>query len=363
MGSVNDGRRVRLWDVDEMVSSYGVDARVYKPSDENSFAPEIDTIGAAAVDKASEIVIVGSETGKIAAFDSATGTLRWVRPSKLQAVAVATAVLETRTVAVLASRGGLALFDLQTGAEIGSPFPAGRWIFSVATQVIDATPLCFVATQIEEQFYGVRVFDLRTCEEKFVNRQVLGERDQWLHMGGFKDKSLQNVCVTIDHAGEPIILMAGPYSFVRKFGWPPDLYRAVSLGMEEKYGNMYVHSLSAGKLGGKLVAAAGNERGLLAVWDLESNELLHQIEGAHKGSITALAIADWFGTGARISGGSGYVRVWSASLQPMLEIDFEERILSLAPLSGTRLLVATAKGVTAIEIRAHVSDVLTVGAL
>lgn len=240
------------------------------------------------------------------------------------------------------------MFDIETGIGVGPEMSAGNWILSISTQLVAGAPLCFVATSVANGRYGVCVFDLATGEEMTIPP---GRPGQYLQIKEFKEKTLEAVCVPLDNQGEPIILIAGPYSLVRKWEWPPDPNKSVSLDMREEYGNMYVHSLAAGRLAGKPVAAAGNERGLLAVWDLQTNALLHRVESAHRGSITALAIANWFGTGALISGGSGYVRVWSASLQPIFLIDFEARIVAIATLKEKRFVVATEKGLAVIAIR------------
>lgn len=360
MASVDDGKRVRLWDIDEMVSSYSNtgDARVFTSSAGSTFAPEIDSIGAAAVDEASGTIIVGAQNGKIAAFDAANGDLRWAHLSqpRLHVMAAAAVDVDGRRIVVQGGSGGaLRMLDIETGTGIGPPMQAGRWVCSLITQIIDGAPLCFVATDIKDEdgfrYYEVCVFDLRSGEEKVVHLQPRFGASKRLQIDAYQDKILEAVCVPLDDQGRPIVLIAGPYSFVRKWTWPPNLYKSVDLDMQEPIGNMYVKSLAAGKLAGRLVAAAGNEEGLLAVWDLKTNALLHRVESAHRGSISALAVADWFGSGALVSGGSGCVRVWSAALELMLEIDLEARIVALAPLTGTRLFVATDKGLSVLALR------------
>jgi WD40 repeat protein len=349
LASVDDATRVRLWDVDEMIAGCEVEASVSKDSVGHTFFQGLDTLTALAVDPASSAVLVGATVGTIAALDAATGSVRWERSSGLDNVAAAIAEVDGRQVVVFAGlHGALRMFDIANGVEIGPVMTAGSWITSVATAVIDTTPVCIVTTNAgtNRPDYRIVLLDLRTGEELRIHAPSSRRRpdqDGRLRIDGYEDKTLERACVTLT-GGQPVMLAAGPYSFVRKWNWPPGETR-LDLSMQETVGNMYVHSLAAGTLAGRPVAAAGNERGLFCVWDLESNALLRRIEHAHEREITAVAILDWFGSGAVVTGGSGYVRLWSSQFQPLLQLDFDARIVGLAPIREGELIAATEKGV------------------
>jgi len=216
--------------------------------------------------------------------------------------------------------------------------------------VIDGVPLCFAAVGLNNG-YEIRICNLRTGEEVMFRDRTWSSRnkDGRLRIPYYEDKTLECVAVPI-LKGKPLLLAAGPYSFVSKWTWPPE-QDPVSLDMEEPVGNEYVHSLAVGTLTGRAVVAAGNECGLLAVWDLQTDELLYRIERAHSGPISALAVSNWFGSGEIISAGAGYVRVWSASLTPMFDINIEQPVSGLVALSEQRLIVATDRGLIMITAR------------
>ena len=189
----------------------------------------------------------------------------------------------------------------------------------IRTQVSNGPGTAFVATQFDSQRYGVSLIDLRTGQEQFP----LGKEERF-RISGYDDKALERISVPVDEDGQPILLLAGPFSFVQRRTWSQFPFRRATLDMKESVGNTYVHSLAAGRLGDKLVAAAGNERGLIAVWDLKTNSLLHRVEAAHA-DVTSLTFTDWFLSGTLISGGTSHAHIQSKQTQSNRHIRNQQR--------------------------------------
>lgn len=260
--------------------------------------------------------------------------------------------VDGRTVVVVATvRGTLVMLDVSTGEMIGTPMRREAWSQSIATTVIDGVPLCFLATKFSSSKYGVAVVDLRTGRERPVGRRRKNaDEPARLEVAGYQDKPLNVVALPVDSEGRRVVLIGGPFSFLRKWTWPPDTRVRRTLEMHEPVPNTYVTCLAASTLERRFVAVAGNERGLLAVWDLATDELLARCPAAHQDRVTALGLAEWSGRGVIVSGGSSHVRFWSMSLELVFEINMEAPIVALTPLPDGQLVVVTQKGIVSLEI-------------
>ena len=120
-------------------------------SAESAIFPEID-VGASVFDEVSETIIVGARTGMMGAFDAHSGAVRWSHVSKprLSVAGAALADVDGRRFVVLADRhGALKMFHVETGVPLERTMQAGEWLTSIATQMIDGDPLCFVATELD----------------------------------------------------------------------------------------------------------------------------------------------------------------------------------------------------------------------
>ena len=348
LATVDDATRVRLWDIGEMVDSSEVEARS-TASEGRMFRPGPDTLTALAVDAASSTLFVGDRMGKIVGLDTATGSVRWESFFGGDIVAAAIAEVDGRRVVVFAlQQGELRMFDVVSGAPVGPGMNAGHSISAIATHEMENATLCFVATQVvpNRPDNRILVLDLQTGQEVHIlaptSWGIQISDDGRLGIYGYSDKSVEALCVA-RVGGQPVLLGAGPYSFVGAWTLPPT-EPMVTLEMDEAVGNTYVYSVAAGTLRGRTIVAAGNRLGLLCVWDLATHELLHRIEGAHASWISAIAVVDWFDVGAVLTGGSGHLRLWSPQLELLQTVDFESPVVGISPLQEGELIVATHKG-------------------
>ena len=240
------------------------------------------------------------------------------------------------------------MFDVVSGAPVGPGMNAGHSISAIATHEMENATLCFVATQVvpNRPDNRILVLDLQTGQEVHIlaptSWGIQISDDGRLGIYGYSDKSVEALCVA-RVGGQPVLLGAGPYSFVGAWTLPPT-EPMVTLEMDEAVGNTYVYSVAAGTLRGRTIVAAGNRLGLLCVWDLATHELLHRIEGAHASWISAIAVVDWFDVGAVLTGGSGHLRLWSPQLELLQTVDFESPVVGISPLQEGELIVATHKG-------------------
>lgn len=357
VASVYDACQIRLWDVNEMLVAQGPNEGSVSEA-QFLFALDSDTISAAAFDVSCGFVFTGTTAGRISAVSASTGAPCWaVEGSSVGHVQdMALGTIDKASVLVVAGwSGDIRLLNASNGQLLKQRISLDGHICSIDTALIDGVPLCFVAVNLENK-YSVRIFDLRTGKE----RSRVGappEQDSANHIGisGYDEKTIEVIKIVLgDEDSESLILIAGPYSFVRKLRWPgPNRGRPTDLEMDERVPNSYVNSLTTGVLANRRVAVAGNELGLLVAWDLETSEQLHRVESAHSGSISALLVADQLSSGSVVSGGSGSVRLWSSDLRQRLEIDLETRVVALGLVGMDAIFVATHKGLAVVELGTH----------
>ena len=76
-----------------------------------------------------------------------------------------------------------------------------------------------------------------------------------------------------------------------------------------------------------------------------------EIAKAHGSAVRAVALAQIESMSCLISGGEdGIIKIWSSSLEEIYNIEIEEEINSLAPLSDSQLAVATARGLLVLKL-------------
>jgi WD40 repeat protein len=172
-----------------------------------------------------------------------------------------------------------------------------------------------------------------------------------LTFGGYADKTFGCISVTESESGLDLFA-AGPYTFVRSWKLSnQEVTRSEDYWPTDLRGNEWIKTLDVGMLNGVAVMAAGNEEGILLIWEKATKREIGVVREAHRGGITALALLE-HGNGLITSGGDGYLRVWSPTLTRLLEIDLEEAAIRLFVPRGfrDRVVVVTRSGLLAIQL-------------
>jgi WD40 repeat protein len=94
----------------------------------------------------------------------------------------------------------------------------------------------------------------------------------------------------------------------------------------------YVSALAVGNLNAQPVVLAGDDDGILGVWNLGTGRPVWQIDSGHSGAVWAVAVADLDGRSVGISGGDdGLVRVWDLNTGRLLRQPFAGHEPGLGP--------------------------------
>lgn len=345
-----DGQQLRLWDVEDLLA-------VPSPS----LSKEVLAAATSACIAASTYVVTAGREGTITIRDGETGnqlsSYRLERIPYNEPKAVAATFLGGKPIlAVGTVKGMLYLFDMMSGTLLDT-FQPGKRIEALAICQMDDSTLLFAATDLKDDFsenrYAIATWDLGTGVERHWNdRDVLEARGRRLTLSGYQDKSLN--CVAVAQGRDRTILYAaGPFSFVR--AWSLRGNKVENFGdhwIQPPRPTEYVTALATGMLDDRTVVAAGNDGGILAVWDATTRDEIAQIHQVDKRGITAIAFLN-DNRGLISAGRGGLIKLWSTEIKPVGQIDIQHRILSLSMLgtTGNRVAVATELGLFILDLK------------
>jgi WD40 repeat protein len=229
-------------------------------------------------------------------------------------------------------------------------FRCGKGVRALSIGRVDDSTIVFAATDLTEtsaeRRYGVTAFDLGTGLPKRWNTvRPLALRD-------FQDKTL--FCVAVAEGRDHTVLYAaGPFSFVHAWSLTADAVKDIGDYWVQPHRHAkYVWALSAGTLNQRAVVAAGNEEGILSVWDASTKNEIAQVHQADEQGITAIAFLN-DNRGLISAGRSGLITLWSTEIKQIERIDIQQPILGLSMLvtTGNRVVVTTALGLFALDLR------------
>jgi WD40 repeat protein len=344
-----EANQLRLWEVEDLIA-----AKASTSSKEDLTA----AVGVGDGDKT--YVITVNRGGSIIVRDGETG--KPVNTKHIEflpydyATSIAGSTLQSKPIFIVSTRKGyLSAFDVASG-ELLRTFRAGERVDRVASCSLGSSSILFAATNLKEEFrtshYVITAWDPASGDEVRLGPPDLleEENDRRLLLSGYEDKAF-GCLVTAEDRGKRILYAAGPYSFVR--AWYLEREIAEKIGdywITPHRGNEWIEALAAGVLDGKAVIAAGNQEGILVVWDTATRQELAKIDHAHRGGITALAFLN-NKRGLISSGKDGILRVWSKELELIQQIEIEHEAFSLSVLGDAddRIAVATKQGLFALD--------------
>jgi WD40 repeat protein len=344
-----DANQLRLWEIEDLIAAKG------------SIIGEEDltaAIGIRSEDKT--YVITADRGGSIIVRDGEAGKHLNTIHIKYQpldyATSIAVTMLQSKPIFILSTSDGyISVFDMASG-ELLRTFRAGRRVNQLTSCVIGGSSFLFAATNVNQEgaigHYVITAWDLASGDEILLGPDSIWEEsERRLALSDYEDKTF-SCLATAEDRGKTILCAAGPYSFVR--AWYLENDKAEKIGdywITPHRGNEWIEALATGALDGRAVVAAGNEKGILVVWDTATRKELAKIYDAHRGAITALVFLN-NNRGLVTSGKDGILRVWSNALEPIQQIDIEHKAFSLSMLGNAdnRVVVATRLGVFVLEL-------------
>jgi len=200
----------------------------------------------------------------------------------------------------------------------------------------------------QENEYRLTIWDLDSGDERTFRT---GPRPaEQLRLSGYRDKSFRCVA-TARVGGDSMLFAGGPFSFVQAWTLKGD--RAIDSGeywIEPERGNNYINALAVQSGPDGCRIAAGNDEGILCVWDCGNHHAVQMRERAHESGIRSLAYLP--GTSLLVSAGTdGMMRVWSSDLVELLAIDLEEVPREMAGVSRSEVAVVTDSGVMVFRLK------------
>ena len=340
--------QLRIWELEDVLEAKE------SPSSEKEFV-------AAAVVLVPErdVVITAQFDGSICVRSIATGETLAENKLRFSSYDYVTSMcgsaLEGSPVVVVGTRNGwIYAVELQA-CEVLRAFQAGARVDAITSSVLGGLQLIFATTNLNEegrkQEYVVTTWRIDSGKEK-----RWGEKEQWpdvgrLTFGGYADKTFGCISVTESESGLDLFA-AGAYTFVRSWNLSNQgVTRRGDYWPTDHRGNEWIKTLDVGMLNGVAVVAAGNEEGILFIWDEATKREIGVVKEAHRGGITALALLE-DGDGLITSGGDGYLRVWSSTLTLLLEVDLEEAAIRLLVPSDfrNRVVVVTRSRLLALQL-------------
>jgi WD40 repeat protein len=335
-----DGDLVRAWDVAELLSA--------------DTTPKLDVLA---------LAVSSSDSGKLCTVNGA-GTVTLYRASDGQmlrdfdlkgakATATSAAFIEGsgKEYVVFGTRAGEIVVCDTERRGVERTIRAGNRVDGLACCEYDGVRLCFAATDLnpvgQENEYRLTIWDLDSGDERTFRT---GPRPaEQLRLSGYRDKSFGCVA-TARVGGDTMLFAAGPHSFVQAWKLKGDL--AVDSGeywIEPLRGNNYINALAVQSRPDGCNIAAGNDQGIVCVWDCGNYHAVQMRERAHKSGITSLAYLP--GTSLLVSAGTDQMmRVWSGDLRELLAIDMEEIPREIAAVSRSEVAVITDSGVMVFRL-------------
>jgi len=336
-----DGELVRAWDVAELLSA--------------DTTLKLDVLA---------LAVSSSDSGKLCTVNGA-GTVTLYRASDGQmlrdfdlkgakATATSAAFIEGRRkeYVVFGTRAGeIVVCDTERGG-VERTIRAGNRVDGLACCEYDGARLCFAATNLnpvgQENEYRLTIWDLDSGDERTFRT---GPRPaEQLRLSGYRDKSFGCVA-TARVGGDTMLFAAGPYSFVQAWTLKGDL--AVDSGeywIEPLRGNNYINALAVQSRPDGCNIAAGNDQGIVCVWECGNHHAVQTRERAHESGIRSLAYLP--GTSLLVSAGTDQImRVWSSDLAELLAIDLEEIPREVAAVSSSEVAVITDSGVMVFRLK------------
>lgn len=334
------GDHVRVWDVDDLLSETARDDR-----DPGNAALPVAAL-AASSSRPDEIYAGAGDS--VLAFAAADGEILWERnlsPVEQWRVESIAAVPRQDWLIATTTDESIHVLDLTAG---GAPLRTIR---------TDGTPARVRAAQWQGRTlalvtvngrggWALRIWDLDSGEEvetSFAYRLMHGEEDKHMHgLASVEGGASVRLAFASKYGKVMVADFSGP--LLDRSAYP----RAYKEWQIPGARGEYVESLAAWR---DLVLAAGTERGLLALWQLRSGEILATREAAHLGEISALAFGELGGKPALVSGGSdGVLRFWTLVLDEIFRLDVGEAVTSVAWVGAGRLAVGSSRGVVLLDL-------------
>jgi WD40 repeat protein len=180
--------------------------------------------------------------------------------------------------------------------------------------------------------------------------------DPALTISGYYRTKVLYAVVPVDHAGVPLVGMAGPGGEIRVMELPTLAEVAEWRGGDQ---NDYVHSMTGAVINGVPQFFAGDESGRLFCGTAETPPSHRRLNrDAHARHVFALSLRQSPGGWRLVSGGAdGRVRVWTTDLKLVHEIEAGRPVYALTWV-GDDLVVGTDRGMMCLRVN---WDAMTAG--
>jgi WD40 repeat protein len=338
------GDHVRVWDLDDLLSQAAKEDR-----DRGSAAP----FATLAVSSSRPDELYAGAGDSVLAFAAGSGEILWQRsglsPVERRSVkSLAAAPWRDWLIAATAD-DSIHVLDLAAGGAPLRAIPIDGMPARVRAAQWQGRTLALATVQGRRGRWALRIWDLDSGEEvatSFAYQLMAGEEDKRMHgLAVVEGSTSVHLAFASKYAKVMVAEFSGP--LLERSAYP----RAYKEWMIPGARGEYVESLAAWQGKHYALLAAGTERGLLALWDLQRGEILARREAAHLGEISALAFGERGGRPALVSGGAdGMLRFWTLALDKIFCLDVGEAVAALDWVGMGRLAVGTWRGVVLLDL-------------
>jgi WD40 repeat protein len=348
------GTEIRAWDIEELLAA----AEEQHSEPTQRFDPNTDHLTSLVAGQVScDLLIGATDSGKVIVWNWRTREIVWgarLLGSGIRALSVHQ--LGSDAVIIAGDRSGdVMCAALNSGALLAGPTHVGEDVFAIASHADGEGSWCAAACKQKDAFGRYEIVFLEV-----PSLHLVGNR---LELFAYRDKTLYCVDFVCDGVTSQL-LAAGPDGFVRTWRLDRSVPQIANdymtplvfhdLRGNESHINSYVLCLAAGDFGAGPVLAAGMDEKELVVWDLRTGSVLHEVANAHATGITSIAVGDEHRPFAYITGSrDGILRMWSANLKPVYEIDCETEVSGIALLPDDHLAIATTSGLLVLRSSAN----------